>query len=60
MIADKAHQFSLYIHAGMTAINHNGLALPAVLIGGFKDLSHGTEGSSEARSAYSMTKLIIE
>ncbi|WP_173932543.1 NAD-dependent succinate-semialdehyde dehydrogenase [Chelativorans sp. Marseille-P2723] len=56
--ADKANQLGLRIQAGMTTINHNGLALPEVPFGGVKDSGYGTEGGSEAIDAYLTTKLV--
>lgn len=46
------------VEAGMTSINHLGLALPEVPFGGIKDSGHGTEGGSEAIEAYLDTRLI--
>lgn len=48
------------IEAGMTTINHNGLALPEVPFGGMKDSGYGTEGGSEAIEAYLMTKFVTQ
>lgn len=46
------------IEAGMTTINHLGLALPEVPFGGIKDSGHGTEGGSQALEAYFDTRLV--
>lgn len=46
------------VEAGMLSINHLGLALPEVPFGGMKDSGHGTEGGSEALSAYLETRLV--
>ncbi len=46
------------IEAGMTTINHLGLALPEIPFGGIKDSGHGTEGGSEALEAYFDTRLV--
>ncbi|NTT87646.1 NAD-dependent succinate-semialdehyde dehydrogenase [Tabrizicola fusiformis] len=46
------------VEAGMTTINHLGLALPEVPFGGMKDSGHGTEGGSEALGAYLETRFI--
>ncbi|VDC18911.1 NAD-dependent succinate-semialdehyde dehydrogenase [Pseudogemmobacter humi] len=46
------------VEAGMTTINHLGLALPEVPFGGMKDSGHGTEGGSEAIEAYLETRFV--
>ena len=56
--ADIAHALGQRIEAGMTTINHNGLALPEVPFGGVKDSGYGTEGGSEAIEAYLVTKFV--
>src|SRR5690606_21718659 len=56
--ADTAHQLGMRIEAGMTTINHIGLALPEVPFGGIKDSGHGTEGGSDAIDAYLTTKFV--
>lgn len=56
--ADNARQLGLRIEAGMTTINHLGLALPEVPFGGIKDSGYGTEGGSEAINAYLTTKFV--
>ena len=56
--ADTANQLGLRIEAGMTTINHNGLALPEVPFGGVKDSGHGTEGGAEAIEGYLVTKFV--
>lgn len=58
--ADTANQVGLRIEAGMTTINHNGLALPEVPFGGIKDSGYGTEGGSEAINAYLVTKFVTQ
>lgn len=58
--ADTAQQLGLRIEAGMTTINHNGLALPEVPFGGLKDSGYGTEGGSEAINAYLVTKFVSQ
>ncbi|MRX37484.1 NAD-dependent succinate-semialdehyde dehydrogenase [Aminobacter sp. MDW-2] len=58
--ADTANQIGLRIEAGMTTINHNGLALPEVPFGGIKDSGYGTEGGSEAINAYLVTKFVTQ
>jgi len=58
--ADTAHQLGMRVEAGMTTINHNGLALPEVPFGGIKDSGHGTEGGSEAIEAYLVTKFVTQ
>ena len=46
------------VEAGMTSINHLGLALPEVPFGGIKDSGYGTEGGSEALDAYLDTRFV--
>ena len=58
--ADTTQQLGLRIEAGMTTINHNGLALPEVPFGGVKDSGYGTEGGSEAINAYLVTKFVSQ
>lgn len=58
--ASTANQLALRIEAGMTTINHNGLALPEVPFGGIKDSGYGTEGGSEAINAYLTTKFVTQ
>ncbi len=58
--ADTAHQLGTRIEAGMTTINHNGLAVPEVPFGGIKDSGYGTEGGSEAINAYLVTKFVTQ
>jgi len=58
--ADTASQLGLRIEAGMTTINHNGLALPEVPFGGIKDSGYGTEGGAEAIDAYLHTKFVSQ
>ncbi|MFZ5676810.1 MAG: NAD-dependent succinate-semialdehyde dehydrogenase [Pseudomonadota bacterium] len=53
-----ATRFGNEIEAGMTTINHLGLALPEVPFGGIKDSGHGTEGGSEALEAYFDTRFV--
>ena len=53
-------ELGLRVEAGMTSINHNGLALPEVPFGGIKDSGHGTEGGSEAIEAYLVTKYVTQ
>lgn len=57
---DTANRLGLEIEAGMTTINHIGLALPEVPFGGIKDSGHGTEGGSEAIEAYLVTKFVTQ
>ena len=56
--AENARELGLRIEAGMTTINHLGLALPEVPFGGIKDSGYGTEGGSEAINAYLSTKFV--
>ena len=46
------------VEAGMTTINHLGLALPEVPFGGMKDLGYGSEGGSEAVEPYLVTRFV--
>ncbi|MCK9549225.1 NAD-dependent succinate-semialdehyde dehydrogenase [Aquamicrobium sp.] len=57
---DTIQQLGLRIEAGMTTINHAGLALPEVPFGGIKDSGHGTEGGSEAINAYLHTRFVTQ
>lgn len=57
---DTAHQLGLRIAAGMTTINHNGLALPELPFGGIKDSGYGSEGGSDAVEPYLITKLVTQ
>jgi succinate-semialdehyde dehydrogenase/glutarate-semialdehyde dehydrogenase len=56
--AANVHQIETRIEAGMTSINHLGLALPEVPFGGMKDSGYGTEGGSEAIEAYLNTRYV--
>lgn len=56
--AENARELGMRIEAGMTTINHLGLALPEVPFGGIKDSGYGTEGGSEAINAYLTTKFM--
>lgn len=53
-----AYELGQRIKAGMTTINHNGLALPEIPFGGIQDSGYGSEGGSEALDPYLITKLI--
>ncbi len=55
---ETADQLGKRIVAGMTTINHNGLALPEVHFGGVRDSGYGSEGGSEAINAYLVPKLV--
>lgn len=55
---ESAHALATRVEAGMTTINHNGLALPEVPFGGIKDSGYGNEGGSEAIDAYLVTKFV--
>ncbi|WP_183453770.1 NAD-dependent succinate-semialdehyde dehydrogenase [Microvirga lupini] len=57
---DTAHQLGMRIEAGMTTINHNGLALPELPFGGIKDSGYGSEGGSDAVEPYLITKLVTQ
>jgi succinate-semialdehyde dehydrogenase/glutarate-semialdehyde dehydrogenase len=52
------HALAQRIEAGMTSINHIGLALPETPFGGVKDSGYGTEGGSEAIEAYLVTRFV--
>lgn len=56
--ANAVHRIGMEVEAGMTTINHNGLALPEVPFGGMKESGYGTEGGSEAIDAYLVTKFV--
>lgn len=56
--AAAAGRIAAEVEAGMTTINHLGLALPEVPFGGIKDSGYGTEGGSEAIEAYLETRFI--
>jgi len=56
--AVAAGRIAAEVEAGMTTINHLGLALPEVPFGGIKDSGYGTEGGSEAIEAYLDTRFI--
>ena len=58
--ADAMYQLGNRIEAGMTAINHNGLALPEVPFGGVKDSGFGQEGGAEAMDGYLVTKFVTQ
>ncbi len=53
-----SNRLSQGIEAGMTSINHVGLAFPEVPFGGIKDSGYGTEGGSEAIEAYLDTRFV--
>lgn len=53
-----AFELGQRINAGMTTINHNGLALPEIPFGGIQDSGYGSEGGSEALEPYLITKLV--
>ncbi|MGM0586614.1 MAG: NAD-dependent succinate-semialdehyde dehydrogenase [Pseudomonadota bacterium] len=55
---ETAHEIGRRVEAGMTTINHNGLALPEVPFGGVKDSGYGSEGGSEAIEPYLQTKFV--
>jgi succinate-semialdehyde dehydrogenase / glutarate-semialdehyde dehydrogenase len=52
------HAISQRLEAGMTSINHAGLALPETPFGGVKDSGYGTEGGSDAIEAYLVTRFV--
>jgi succinate-semialdehyde dehydrogenase/glutarate-semialdehyde dehydrogenase len=54
----SAQAIGLRVEAGMTTINHLGLALPEVPFGGVKDSGYGTEGGSDAIEPYLITKFV--
>lgn len=56
--AATAHALGLRVEAGMTTINHSGLALPEVPFGGIKDSGYGSEGGSDAVEPYLVTKFV--
>lgn len=58
--AESAQRMALEIEAGMTTINHVGLALPEVPFGGVRESGYGTEGGAEAIDAYMITKFVTK
>lgn len=56
--AAHVHALGALVNAGMTSINHNGLALQEVPFGGIRDSGYGTEGGSEAINAYLDLKFV--
>ena len=58
--AETMQRLGLEIDAGMTTINHLGLALPEVPFGGVRESGYGTEGGSEAIDAYLVTKFVTQ
>ena len=52
------HAISQRVEAGMTSINHAGLALPETPFGGLKDSGYGTEGGSDAIEPYLVTRFV--
>lgn len=56
--AAVAHRFAHELHAGMTSINHFGLALPETPFGGVGDSGYGSEGGLEAMEPYLITKFV--
>ncbi|SIP95923.1 succinate semialdehyde dehydrogenase [Paracoccus thiocyanatus] len=58
--AQAMQRLGLEIDAGMTTINHLGLALPEVPFGGVRESGYGTEGGSEAIDAYLVTKFVTQ
>lgn len=55
---ETSHRLGMEVVAGMTTINHNGLALPEVPFGGVRDSGYGSEGGSEAVEPYLVTKFV--
>jgi succinate-semialdehyde dehydrogenase/glutarate-semialdehyde dehydrogenase len=58
--AKTIEALGLGIDAGMTTINHLGLALPEVPFGGVRESGYGTEGGSEAIESYLVTKFVTQ
>ena len=56
--AQTAQKLGMQVEAGMTSINHIGLALPEVPFGGIKDSGYGSEGGSEAVEPYLVQKFV--
>jgi succinate-semialdehyde dehydrogenase/glutarate-semialdehyde dehydrogenase len=54
----SVHALSQRLEAGMTSINHFGLALPEVPFGGVRDSGYGTEGGSDAVEPYLVTRFV--
>jgi succinate-semialdehyde dehydrogenase/glutarate-semialdehyde dehydrogenase len=55
-----ANAIAAKVESGMIAINHHGLALPEVPLGGIKDSGYGSEGGLEAIEAYLNTKFVTQ
>ena len=58
--AKTAAAIGAAVESGMVSINHHGLALPEVPLGGVKDSGYGSEGGTEALEAYLNTKFISQ
>lgn len=56
--AAQAQAIASGVETGMLSINHLGLALPELPFGGVKDSGYGSEGGSEAITAYLQPKLV--
>jgi succinate-semialdehyde dehydrogenase/glutarate-semialdehyde dehydrogenase len=53
-------QISREVHAGNFSVNHIGLALPEVPMGGVRDSGYGLEGGAETLDPYMITKFVTQ
>ena len=58
--AKTATAVAARVEAGMMTINHMGLSLPEVPIGGIKESGYGSEGGAEAMEAYLNIKFVTQ
>ena len=58
--ARTAQQIAAAIETGMITINHLGLGMPETPFGGVKDSGYGSEGGSEALTAYLNPKFVSQ
>jgi len=58
--AKTAQAIAASVETGMISINHVGLGIPETPFGGVKDSGYGSEGGSEAISAYLNSKFVTQ
>jgi len=58
--AKTAQQVACAVETGMITINHLGLGMPETPFGGVKDSGYGSEGGSEALTAYLNPKFVSQ
>jgi succinate-semialdehyde dehydrogenase/glutarate-semialdehyde dehydrogenase len=58
--AKTAQQVAFAVETGMITINHLGLGMPETPFGGVKDSGYGSEGGSEALTAYLNPKFVSQ